>query len=118
MAPFAYRSPCFHLAGEEIYGPKANVDLLTCTSLKIGILDLGAYAMVQGLPPCSMTHVGDQADLINSLHSGPLHVIEAIQTSRNYEENVDDADIVFVNDYCYYVTGAAFKMVSRRSKCI
>ena len=91
------------------------MDLLTCTNMKIGILDLGSFAMAQELPPCSMLHIGDQAELINSLHSGPMHIIEAIQSSRNYVENIDDADIVYVNDFCYYVTGEAFKMVSQNS---
>lgn len=29
--------------------------------------------------------------------------MEAIKTSKYYTEDLNDADIIYVNDYCYYI---------------
>ena len=94
-----------------MFGPKGWVELPTCTNLNVTVLDLGAFAHTMGLHPCSMLHVGDFAELVKSPHSGPLQLTEAIQSSQYYTSELEKADIVFVNDYCYYATGEAFRLV-------
>ena len=94
-----------------MFGPKEGVELPTCTNLNVTVLDLGAFAHTLGLHPCSMLHVGDHAELVKSPYSGPLQLMEAIQSSQYYTSEPEKADIVFVNDYCYYASGEAFRLV-------
>jgi len=77
---------------------------------KITVLDLGKWALQQDLHPCALPH--DHASIVKLPHSGQLHLAEAIKSSQYYTADLEAAEIVVVNDFCYYYTGQAFKTVS------
>ena len=85
----------------------------TCSTLKrkITVLDLGRWALQQDLHPCTLH--SDHTDTVKLPHSGQLHLAEAIKSSQYYTDDLDKAEIVLVNDFCYYHTGEAFKKVSQ-----
>lgn len=57
--------------------------------------------------PYLLDHIGFKAE--DSLpyalaqHSGPWHLMQAINTSRYVAADMDAADIVYVYDHCYYM---------------
>ena len=84
----------------------------TCSTLKqrITVLDLGKWALQQDLQPCTLS--GDATAMVKLPHSGQMHLAEAIKSSQYYTDDLEKAEIVLVNDFCYYHTGEAFKEVS------
>lgn len=48
-------------------------------------------------------HVEVGAPIAIAAHSGPWHLRQTIRGSVHYTTNMDEADIVFVYDHCYYM---------------
>ena len=51
-----------------------------------------------------MKHVeGNGAPIAIAAHSGPWHLRQTIRGSMHYTTNMEEADIVYVYDHCYYM---------------
>lgn len=48
-------------------------------------------------------HVEVGAPIAIAAHSGPWHLRQTIRGSVHYTTSMDEADIVFVYDHCYYM---------------
>ena len=36
-------------------------------------------------------------------HSGPWHIMQAINNSRHVTQDIEAADVIYVYDHCYYM---------------
>jgi hypothetical protein len=94
-------------------------------TLKTFILDLNAFAREEGLPECNadtlfvtaessgVTYLSDD-DLYHrdephffGQHAGPWYLMNAVLLSNLYTSDINQADLVFVYDYCYWMRGLA-----------
>ncbi len=58
---------------------------------------------------------GNGAPIAIAAHSGPWHLRQTIRGSVHYTTNMDEADIVYVYDHCYYMRWLGQVCTSLRS---
>ncbi|CAK0784428.1 hypothetical protein CVIRNUC_007632 [Coccomyxa viridis] len=104
------------------HGTWAANEISTCEGKSIYVMDLGMFAAQHDLPQCSQADVKlDPGNGIPYLldspkfkaeeglpyalaqHSGPWHLREAIAGSKYVTADMEQADIIYVYDHCYYM---------------
>ena len=69
------------------------------------ILHLGKHLLAEDLMQCSFVEQAMLCSLSSRMDDNCFcrYLRETIKNSKYYVENIEDADIVYVDDYCYYI---------------
>ncbi|DBA72311.1 TPA: hypothetical protein ACH3X2_010556 [Trebouxia sp. C0005] len=110
-------------------GHRVNDPLVpSCHGLKIAIFDVSDLAKDVGYEGCNLqreVHVDPNNGIVYpagfpcpekpqlggfylSVNAGPWFLGEAIRDSQYFVSDVEQADIVYINDFCYYIRWLAF----------